>query len=265
MKSDGFVAKSVSLIKKHRRLSKGLLVFLIVYMLLLWVGSMYRPFSPEVLLSKETADNVKTWILNWGWASSTIFILLQIAQVIFAPVPGQATGFVGGYVFGWEMGVIYSMTGLTLGSLIVFVLARKLGRPFVERFNPGEAVTDFERMFIRPESKSGEIYGKSKKAVGQHGVFTFFMVMLLPVLPDDLVCFVGGLSGIPIWKLLLAAVLGRFPGMLVLSMVGDGFSKAQSNMFLLIFIAITCVLTGVYFWKKKQLETFMLRLSKRGV
>jgi len=101
----------------------------------------------------------------------------------------------------------------------------------------------------------------SKSGVGSHGLLTFFIIMLLPGLPDDLVCFIGGLTGIPIWKLMIATIAGRFPGMLVLSMVGDGFSKAQSNTVFIIFIAITLVLTVIYYWKHWQIEGCMRKAA----
>ena len=37
---------------------------------------------------------------SWGWAAPFVFIGIQIAQVIAAPVPGEATGSIGGYIFG---------------------------------------------------------------------------------------------------------------------------------------------------------------------
>mgnify|MGYP001616584985 CR=1 FL=1 len=60
------------------------------------------------------------------------FILIQAAQVVFAPIPGEVTGLLGGYLYGPLLGVILSTIGLTMGSFIAFALARALGRPFVE-------------------------------------------------------------------------------------------------------------------------------------
>lgn len=260
-KSQSFGARLRILYGKHSKLFNAIFIFIALWILLTRIGSFYRPFSPKVLLSKQSADAAKEYILSFGTAAPAFFISLQILQVAVAPIPGQATGFAGGYVFGWQHGTLYTMIGLTLGSLLVFVLARKLGRGFVEKLNGPEAMKDFEELFLKERNPSGGIYGKSKQAVRSHGLLTFFIIMLLPGLPDDLVCFIGGLTRIPIWQLALATIAGRFPGMLVLSMVGDGFSKAQGNKVFLIFIGITLILTAVYLWKQPQIESLMKRAA----
>jgi uncharacterized membrane protein YdjX (TVP38/TMEM64 family) len=261
VKPAGFWSRLGVVYKKHRKLCNVIFVLIGLWVLLTWVGSFYRPFSPKVLLSKQNADAAKEYILDFGVAAPAVFMGLQVVQVVVAPIPGQATGFAGGYVFGWERGIIYTMIGLTLGSFLVFVLSRKFGRGFVEKLNGPEAMKDFEGLFLKEQSPSGGIYGKSKQAVRSHGLLTFFIIMLLPGLPDDLVCFIGGLTKIPIWQLMLATIAGRFPGMLVLSMVGDGVSQARSNKIFLIFIGITLILTVLYFWKQQQIEALMKRMA----
>jgi len=256
-----FGSRLKELYKRHRVLFNVILAVIAVYILLTVIGGFYRPFSPKVLLSKDSADAAKQYILDFGAVAPLVFIGLQIVQVIVAPIPGQATGFIGGYVWGWQWGVVYTMIGLTLGSWLVFALSRRYGRGFVEKLNGPEAMKDFEALFLQKQDPTTGIYGKSKEAVRSHGLLTFFIIMLLPALPDDLVCFIAGLSRIPIWQLLIATIAGRFPGMLVLSMVGHGFSKAQSNMVLLVFIAVTVVLTVLYFWKQQKIEALMKRMA----
>ena len=45
-------------------------------------------------------DRIEKFILGFGIGAPEAFILVQILQVLFAPVPGEATGFIGGYLFG---------------------------------------------------------------------------------------------------------------------------------------------------------------------
>jgi uncharacterized membrane protein YdjX (TVP38/TMEM64 family) len=264
MKADSFGVRLRFFSKKHKKIFIALGISIGVWILLSRIGASYEPLDPKVLFSKESADAAKQYILSFDWAAPIVFLLLQVLQVIFAPVPGQASGFAGGYVFGWQWGVTYTMIGLTLGSLIVFILSRKFGRRFVEKLNGPEALKDFEELFLPSESKTGRLYEKSKQGVGSHGLLTYFMIMLLPALPDDLVCFIVGLTAIPIWQLTIATIVGRFPGMLVLSLVGDGFSKAESNAVLLVFIAVTVVCTALYFWKRQQIEAMMKRVALRS-
>src|SRR5512136_1524000 len=50
--------------------------------------------------------------------AALVFIGLQALQVVAAPVPGEVTGFVGGYFFGNFSGIVYSTIGLAIGSWI---------------------------------------------------------------------------------------------------------------------------------------------------
>jgi len=246
---------------RHSKLFKVIAIFVVLWVAIMWIGSFYPPFSPKVLLSKNSADALKQGILSFGIAAPVFFIGLQVCQVVAAPIPGQAAGFAGGYIFGWRLGILFTMAGLAIGSWLVFVLSRTLGRGFVERLNGGAALREFEDLFLNEQGRDKSFYGKSKSVVGAHGLLTFFIIMLLPGLPDDLVCFIGGLTGIPIRKLMVATIAGRFPGMLVLSMVGDGFSKAQSNTVFFLFIAITLALTVIYYWKHQQIEGCMRKAA----
>lgn len=45
-------------------------------------------------------EKSKAFISSFGMGAPVIFILFQILQVLFAPVPGEASGFIGGYIFG---------------------------------------------------------------------------------------------------------------------------------------------------------------------
>ena len=66
-------------------------------------------------------------LVQWGAAAPIIFILIQALQVVIAPIPGEVTGILGGFVFGQWLGLFYSTIGLTVGSLGAFALGRWLG------------------------------------------------------------------------------------------------------------------------------------------
>ena len=65
-----------------------------------------------------------------------VFMGIQILQVIFAPVPGEATGFIGGYLFGVLEGFLYSSLALAIGSWINFSIGRFLGVRYVRKMIP---------------------------------------------------------------------------------------------------------------------------------
>lgn len=177
----------------------------------------------------------------WG---PLLFILVQLLQVIIAPIPGQISGFVGGLAFGTVWGTIYSLIGAAIGFTLIFIFARKLGRPFVERFVHQDLLKKFDYL-----TESG-------------GAFVFFLIFLLPAFPDDIICYLAGLSKIKISTLIIISLLGRLPGYFVLSLSGAGV--AESNIQLtLIVVTVLMVIGAVGIWQRKRLEQWVKRLSHK--
>lgn len=152
-------------------------------------------------------DLIREWLGSMPW----LFIGAQALQVVFAPIPGQAVALAGGYVFGFWRGWGMTTLGLTLGSVLAMGLARFFGERVVRRFVPDSVMKRFDALLT------------------DGGYMTFFMIFLLPALPDDAVCFIAGLTRLRLLPLTLVCVLGRAPGMMVLSLVGAGLSEGLST------------------------------------
>ena len=89
-----------------------------------------------------------------------------------------------------------------LGSLAVFRLVRSLGRPFVERFVQRESMEKYMALIERKQD-------------------AFFAVaFLLPGFPDDILCFLAGLTDMPFRRFALMVLLFRPWGLLVSCAVG---------------------------------------------
>jgi len=108
-----------------------------------------------------------------------IFILLQIIQVVAAPIPGELTGIIGGYLYGTFWGTIYSTIGLTIGSWFAFLLARFFGEPLVETMVKKDVFEKFDHFM---EHK---------------GILVSFLLFLIPGFPKDYLCYIMGVSRIP--------------------------------------------------------------------
>jgi len=134
------------------------------------------------------------------------FVALQTAQVVLAPVPGQLLGGVGGYLFGTVRGTVYSMAGVLLGSALVFAVARRYGRPYVERVVDADALDRWDGL------------------VDRTGVAGLFVCFLLPTFPDDLLCFVAGLTDIRFRTFLALVLVGRTPSFLAVAYAGGALS-----------------------------------------
>jgi uncharacterized membrane protein YdjX (TVP38/TMEM64 family) len=147
-------------------------------------------------------NHIRNFVSSFGKAAPLVFMGIQILQVLFAPVPGEATGFIGGYLFGTIPAFLYSSIGLTIGSLINFGIGRLLGTGFVRK--------------LIPPSK----FEKLDNMVTHRGVLVLFLMFVFPGFPKDYLCLFLGLSTLS-WKVfVLLAAVGRMPGTFVLSLQG---------------------------------------------
>ena len=99
-----------------------------------WCGWLVVSDAPSYRLLVRLYEDkrfLKHTLRDLGVLAPVFFIGLQALQVIISPIPGEATGFLGGYLFGEWLGFIYSTIGLTVGTLICFALGRKWGEPLV--------------------------------------------------------------------------------------------------------------------------------------
>lgn len=164
-----------------------------------------------------------------------VFIGLQILQVVFAPIPGEATGLIGGFIYGPVMGTIYSTIGLTAGSWLAFTLSRVFGLPFVEKAVNPEVVRKYDYLL---EHKGAAIS---------------FVLFLIPGFPKDYLCYIMGLSHMHVWVFLLVSTTGRLFGTILLSVCG---AYARNNQYAALFIAFGItgiILLVAYLYRDKWL------------
>ncbi len=184
-------------------------------------------------------QKIISWVGGFGYFGPLVFIILQAAQVIITPLPGAILSFASGYLFGFLWGVIYSLGGIVLGSTAIFYLTRRLGRGFVENHLDKKLLDRFDYI--------------SKKA----GPLVFFILFLLPFPPDDLVCFLAGLTSIPIPFLILIVILGRLP-LVILTVTSSSLLALDWNNWLVLGIILIFVIIAflLYIYSEKIIQLF---------
>jgi uncharacterized membrane protein YdjX (TVP38/TMEM64 family) len=121
------------------------LFFFAICLLLYYYRDAYHSLR-EALHFFSNKERLNDFIASFGFYAPLVFISLQILQVVVAPIPGELTGFIGGYLFGVGPGLAYSTVGLTLGSVFAFWVSRRLGMPFVRRFAGQEVMGKFDHL-----------------------------------------------------------------------------------------------------------------------
>jgi len=177
----------------------------------------------------------------WGFAG---FILLQVSQVLAAPIPGEITGFLGGYLYGPVLGVVLSTIGLTIGSYLAFSLALAFGRPLVERVADRETLERFDYL------------------LHHKGIFLVFLLFLLPGMPKDVFCYILGLGRLTAWEFLAVTTAGRFLSTVMFTLCGC-FTKAHEYawLFFMVGTGIAMAIAGLVY--RVRIEAIFRRLHER--
>lgn len=172
------------------------------------------------------------------------FVGAQFLQVVLAPIPGQLMALLGGWLFGFGAGLGLTMLGLALGSALAMCLGRWGGRPLLQRLLPRPLLMRFDHL------------------AANSGYLSFFLLFLLPALPDDALCLVAGLTPLRLRWLMLVCLLGRFPGMAILSWAGSHFEAASQPLNQVLLAVLGVAGLGLWFWQA-QLETLFSRWIRR--
>ncbi len=190
-------------------------------------------------------DKIQNFISSFhGWAP-VIFIFFQFLQVLFAPVPGEATGFIGGYLFGAFQGFCYSCIGLTIGSWINFMIGRFFGKKYIRKWISQRFLNRFEPLLKR------------------QGILVLLILFIFPGFPKDYLCLLLGMTSLPIKVFMIISTVGRMPGTLMLSLQGSYVFDQLYGLFMIIF-GISMVVVLLTYRFRKNLYNYMERPNQKS-
>lgn len=163
--------------------------------LFIWYGIRTGIFvSPEAL---------EKFLGRFGLLAPVLFVLIQCIQVVIPILPG-AVGCLGGVlIFGPVWGFAYNYLGISMGSILAFLLSKRYGRSFV-------------RNMIGEKNFKKYIGWLDKGNAFDKG---FAAAIFFPVAPDDLLCYIAGLTKMSLKKFALIILLGK-PGSIFLYSLG---------------------------------------------
>ena len=134
--------------------------------------------------------------------SHLTFFVVQLLSVVLAPIPSNLTAAAGGLLFGTWPAFFLTYGAVMAGSLLVFWLARTLGRDFVDRV------------------VSRKLAEKYQKVIWEKTTVFLALAFLLPYFPDDMLCILAGLTPITFGRFALLALFTRPWGLLFASALG---------------------------------------------
>ena len=197
------------------------------------------------MFSADTAYNVLAYLRENSHIAFLLIIGIQIVQVVICFLPGQPIQFASSYMFGVGVGFILSVIGAVIGTVISFYLAKLLGSEAMHLFFGEEKVKEYQRRL-----NSGR------------GLLLAFLIYLIPGVPKDLVSYAAGISEMRFRPFLLAATVGRSPGMLGSLLIGHFFGR-QNYRAMIILSVFVAVLLLICFIRRESLIAFLDKIEMR--
>ncbi len=224
---------------KKRKIIRSVIVTVIIvaivvlaYYILVWTGAW------EYI---NSVDKIRELILSLGFWGRFAFVLLQFLQVTFLPIPSTISTLAGVLIYGPFQAALLSLAGIMLGSILAFWLGRQFGRKLVV-FMVGEETCKKWTDFLT------------------NAKYSFVVMMVLPIFPDDVLCLVAGLTNMT-WKFfVLTNLIARPIGIFMTCYIGSGELIPYHGWglvawaFIIVFVAILLYLTFKY---RPQIENFL--------
>ena len=136
-------------------------------------------------------EALRTFVEGFGAFGGAVFVLFQAVQVVVPILPGGLGCLAGVLLFGPWWGFAYNYTGICLGSLAAFLLARCYGRPLLELLFRRETIEQYEAWTER------------------HFARWFAAAIFFPVAPDDFLCWLAGTTRMSLRQFSAIILLGK--------------------------------------------------------
>jgi len=141
--------------------------------------------------------------LSKSYLSMVLYVFIFILAVVIAPINSEPLIPLASHVWGWVLAGTLTLVGWVIGSFIAFLIARRYGLSFLERFFSLEKIQKFEKL------------------IPQDHLF-WSIVFLRMTLQVDILSYILGLfSSISARKYFFATLLGLTPFAFVLAYVGE--------------------------------------------
>lgn len=213
----------------HRRLTEkqkkwiagtGIFLFLLLSALIFFFAG-----KPLIRFAQEP-ERFRAWVDEQGVLAPIAFLGMLILQIVVAAIPGEPLEIAAGYAFGALEGTLLCLFGAFLGRVAVFLLVRRFGTRAVDVFFPLEKLNTLSFL-------------QNKKRLTLWVFFLFF----LPGTPKDLLCYVVGLTDLPLKSWLLICAIAPFPSIVTSTIGGDALGMGN-YMFALVVFIVTMAISG---------------------
>lgn len=196
--------------------------------------TLYMCFYMYKLRNAENMAEFEDKIRAIGFFGAPVMLVIQIMQVVLAIIPGEPLELAMGALYGTLGGFLLCMAGIAAGTSLVFLIVRKQGRRFVDRFVSGKT---FSRLkFLKDPSKRDVL---------------LFLLMFIPGTPKDTLTYFAPFSGVTLLRFLVISLIARIPSVISSTYIGANIMEGNYMTGVIAFLAVGAVsLAGIIIYNK---------------
>ena len=191
-----------------------------------------------------SSEGLQSYLEKTGVWMPIFYVLLQYLQVILLPIPSLVSTVAGVALFGAFRTMLYSLVGILLGSITAFFIGRKLGKRAVSWIVGEDTLQKWQK----------KLKGKDNLALT--------IMFVLPLFPDDILCFIAGLSSMSSRYFLCMIVCARGIGVAATCYSFD-FIPWTTWWGMLIWGALICALVFAFIFIYKYMDKIQAFFKKR--
>jgi len=195
----------------------GLLIIVGIILVYIFFNSIYD-FN-----SHFDVNSIKHYINIAGFWSPLVYMVTMAIAIVISPIPSMPLAAAAGVVWGPVVATIYSVIGAEVGAILAFLIARSLGKGFVEKH--------FKRQ-IKICYRCSESY-------------LFWIVLisrLFPFFHFDIISYGSGLTNMRLKSFAIATFFGMIPMTFLFAYLGNSLVFGKT----IVVIASLVVIAGFF-------------------
>ena len=181
----------------------------------------------------RTGDQAKVavWVQQFGYWGPVLVVVTMVAQMFLVVINNALLILVAVLAYGPWWGSLLAWTGVITASSVGYWLGRALGEPVVQR--------------LLGEKSERKVAG----FVERYGLGAVAAARLTPVVSNDAISFVAGLTRMGYWRFIGVTAVAIVPLIGLLAYLGQDSQRLKTG--LLWVSGVGLLLFGGYFWWTK--------------
>ncbi len=211
-------------------------IWLILGLAVVLIAAFFLVRASGIEFTNLTPSKIREYLLSLGMVKGALLYLIVYTFSIrpFIPIPPTLYTLAGGFTFGPIWGTVLTVIGATLNASLCFLIARALGKDFVEKISRGK-------------------FDKLNERLRDSGFKTLLIIRTSPVGPPfDLVSYASGVLRIPFLSHFLATMIGVIPAVAVYSYFGGSITKGGLAILIAFFLVVVISILVPWYIKKRK-------------